>query len=458
VAGAVGQGACGAGAVYTDPCYANCTAFNTVDTSDVCYVNCSRIAYDDLLSPCYQCVAGVNCDLIGGACALDPTQPCGCNYAFHLDNCSQPLVTATDPGYVFLVWFLGVGCLTALSLYAALLLVYLIWAMPSASRALNASLFVDRNMPVTTTILCFLACSLRIFYYVPDPYAFHGTRVGCSAWSIDYFSTFLVSSAFATVCWQWVTIVTTINTTSKTLGMRIARTLLGGLRIFLVVMVVTLFMCAIASSTMSCVCAGVLCPYSAPDFLYWISWQVFNGIAILCCCVCAILVIAGLQQFKARHRRRIRFFTLFIVGISVGMLLLLGYTISLLLDYASSVASFLAAESLEEGFIVVVMVSILVLLTVTRSRGSKHNSLAAHISTKDANTTRTGVDKDTASDVLAPSNNISALEYDEEDDAEEPPRQQHMLGVFAKRPAIPKDNTHHAAEPRRLSHRGRRRK
>jgi hypothetical protein len=65
------------------------------------------------------------------------------------------------------------------------------------------------------------------------------------------------------------------------------------------------------------------------------------------------------------------------------MLLLLGYTISLLLDYASTRESFLVAESLEQAFIVVVMLSILLLLTFTR-RGAAHasNSLAAQISTK----------------------------------------------------------------------------
>ena len=407
------QGPCGAD--YTDPCYANCTSFSVVDPASPCFVNCSTVAYTDLASPCYACDPNVNCYPIGGSCGSVPSDPCSCNYGFTLDNCTVALVTPGDAGYQFLVWFLGVTCMVVLALYALGLLAYLVWAMP------RANVLSHRNMPILTTICCFIACTMRIFYYVPDPYAFGGTRTGCSSWSIDYFSTYFVSIAFATVCWQWVTIVSKINT-SKSARMQFAKRFLTALKVFLLVEAVVQLMCAIAASVMSCYCDGVTCPYQASDYLYWITWQVFNGIAIIACIVNAVLVITGLRQFKTRHQRRIRFFTLFIMGISMGMALLLGYTISLLLDYASSTESFLAAESLEQSFIVVVMLSILVLLTVTR-RGTANasNSLAAHASTKESNSrTNTGADKDTASDVFSPSHNISVLEYerDEEEDAE----------------------------------------
>ncbi len=179
--------------------------------------------------------------------------------------------------------------------------------------------------------------------------------------------------AFCAVTWQWVAIVSGTSQT-KSKRFRFAAVFFHGLKVFLIVQSVLLLLCATAASGMSCFCDGIACPYDAPDYLYFIAWQVLNGITIICCLVNAVLVISGLKLFHVRHQRRIRFFTVFVILVSVGMIFLMGYTISLFVSYAQDASSFLVAESLEQAFIVVVIVSILVLLTVTRRGASNKMS------------------------------------------------------------------------------------
>jgi hypothetical protein len=350
------------GALYTDPCYSGCQLFDTIDPVNPCYVNCTEVTvYDDFFNPCYLCDAAINCDVIGGICVDDPVIPCSCNYGFTNNNCSEFVVAEDDPAYLFLVWFLGVGCMAAMGAYSLGLLIFQLLRINSWR---FKNIFHLRNLPILSTVLCFSSCAFGLFYFVPDAYARHGIRVGCSSWIMDFFCAYFAAMAFCCVTWQWIVVVSSLATKRPLFAT--IKTVLKGLKVFIFVDAIVLLCATIAASVLSCVCDDVLCPYVAQDYLFWISWLTLNGIAILVCMSNAIVVIVALHRFKMRHRRRIRLFTGFIIAAGCGMLMMLGFGISFFLSYAATREGFLAAECLFQAFIDVIILSILLLLTFTR--------------------------------------------------------------------------------------------
>jgi hypothetical protein len=392
------------GVAYTDPCYANCTVFDSVDPANACFLNCTAFpAYADTSSPCYVCDPLINCFPIGGVCGADATQPCACNYGFTNDNCSAFVVAEDDPAYEFLVWFLGVGCMSALGVYS---LVLLIVKLVSVESFHARHFFVLRNLSILSTALFFCACVFGFFYFVPDAYARSGLRIGCSNWIMDFFCAYFTAMAFCCVTWQWIVVVTSISTTR--LVFAYVSTVLRGLKFYLVFVAIALLFTTIASSVLSCVCDDVNCAYASQDYVYWVSWLVLNGIAILICMINAIVVIAALQRYKMRHRRKIRLFTVFIIGAGCGMLMLVGFGISFFVSYATTREGFLSAECLFQAFVDVIILAILLLLTFTRRLNVGHDSRSPRKSTLQSSDPR-----DEPSGVAQPKRSLDDLPTDE---------------------------------------------
>jgi hypothetical protein len=394
----------GCGAAYTDACYVNCTVFDFVDPANACFLNCSAYpAYADPSSPCYVCDPLINCYPIGGVCGADATQPCACNYGFTNDNCSAFIVAEDDPAYQFLVWFLGVGCMSALGAFSFGLLIFQLVHVDSFQAR---HFFVLRNLSILSTALCFCACMFGFFYFVPDAYARSGIRIGCSIWIMDFFCAYFTAMAFCCVTWQWIVVVRSISTTRSVFVY--VRSVLRGLQFYLVFVAVALLLTSIASSVLSCVCDGINCAYDAQDYVYWVSWLVLNGIAILICMVNAIVVIAALQRYEMRHRRKIRLFTVFIIGAGCGMLMLVGFGISFFVSYATTREGFLSAECLFQAFVDVIILAILLLLTFTRQLSSVDDSRSPRKSTLQSSDPR-----EEPSGVAQPKRSLDDLPTDE---------------------------------------------
>lgn len=81
-------------------------------------------------------------------------------------------------------------------------------------------------------------------------------------------SCWAVALAFGTVTLQWINVVIKISGTRKNFAT--IRKLMGVLRVFVLVSAVVLFLDAIISSTLSCICNGNNCPYEAADYLFFI--------------------------------------------------------------------------------------------------------------------------------------------------------------------------------------------
>jgi hypothetical protein len=168
------------------------------------------------------------------------------------------------------------------------LLVY--YSRLCSCRLLRASLvciFVDLCFNADAYVLP--AVFVRIFYYAPDAFAFDGYRVLCGSWSVDYFSCAFVALAFGTVTLQWINVVIKISGTRKNFAL--VRKLMAVLKVFVVVSSIVMFLNAIISSTLSCICDGNNCPYQAPDYLFFISWMVLNGLAIIFCLLVSDLFV-----------------------------------------------------------------------------------------------------------------------------------------------------------------------
>ncbi len=372
--------------------------------------NCSQPTYI-VGDSCYQCDPTINCYPVGGSCV---DNVCACNYGFADDNCSVPIVSVTSGGFLTLRYFFGLGLLILIACLSLALHIYL-WARVLPARL--AKIVVARNLPLLTTALCFIASFLRIFYYAPDPYSFAGTRVLCGLWGIDYFSTWLTYTAFALLTIQWTLVVSKLLISKK---MSWIVPLLRVFRIYLVVSFFVLCACATASTVMSCVCDGSICPYQAADYLYFISWQVFSGIAIIFSVTVASIIIHNMGSRQAKHARRLVRFSVFVIMVSVALLLLLGYTISLFVDYAATPEGFLASESLEVIFIVLTLGAILIVLSSERKRVSAHSSQTSGISSARSAARDSGVSRD---DVFAPSRDVGILDL--ESDEEEEPEHEH---------------------------------
>lgn len=192
-------------------------------------------------------------------------------------------------------------------------------------------------------------------------------------WSIDYYSTALCTVAFSLIVYQWVLVVQ-----KAFLGVR--RKLFTTLKIFMIVVAVVIVLQASASTPLSCLCDGNNCPYQAPDYNYWISWQVLNGISIIASVTMAIIVLRTMprnnvasERKRAYQARQVRF-TLFVVLVSCCQILLLGYTITLFVSYAENETAFLTTETLEIVFIFMILVSVLITLSVERKEKGKGGS------------------------------------------------------------------------------------
>ncbi len=137
-------------------------------------------------------------------------------------------------------------------------------------------------------------------------------------------------------------------------------------------------------------------------------------------------MIHNLNVFREKHRDRIvrkfrnswfdliglihlkRLFTWFVVAASIGMMFLLGYTISLFIDYATTAQGFLATECLEVSFIIIIVMSVLLLITITRgtvSRGDRSSRLSSKVSTSNKSTKSKSV-----KDTFSPSPDVSGRE------------------------------------------------
>ncbi len=76
-------GGCGSNLNASGPCDTNMR--NTTSSA------CPQPVYDNIDSPCYRCVIGINCLSYGGVCFSDTSIPCVCNYGFTNANCSEPI-------------------------------------------------------------------------------------------------------------------------------------------------------------------------------------------------------------------------------------------------------------------------------------------------------------------------------------------------------------------------------
>lgn len=300
-----------------------------------------------LNSTCDSC----NNTCVNGKCVVQISLSyCDCKYGWGGHFCDQSVTNMSGVSWSVIRWGLGIFSLCGLCVWASYLMIL--------------AIFTQQKQPVVAILVlvfCFCSAFVRVFYFALDPFGWKSVVAPCAIYSIDFVSLSCVGIAYMLMLIQWVGVVEHVEMNKNA-------NLFVFLRVFCVFSVVVLGLVVAPASSIACLCNGTNCEEDYSDYVFFITWIILSGLALMFCIMLTSFIIVQLRRFPVKNSFNLIRFTVFVLCSSVSMLLLVVFTIILFVgEDISKLASetfFLATEGLKIGLVVLQLASMLLVITL----------------------------------------------------------------------------------------------